>query len=152
MQLIGYSVMICLDLTLTWSGTPAELFLVLDLHFLTFFCIFPLHTVLTIQKKAMCALCMGNCTLLWYYMACLTNTHSWSINVKLLLSWQFSQAPQRDGHLLYAVLRCWFMRCHLLNIPCPVLAVCSVTEKGKKKKPYLSYTEPVSKCTLQISA
>lgn len=66
-------------------------------------------------------------------MSCLSNIHPWSINVKFLLSWQFPQAPQTDGHLLYAVLRCWFVRCHLLNIPSPVLAVCSVTEKGRRE-------------------
>lgn len=100
---------------------------------LNFLLSFPYTHSSAIQKKAMCALCIGNCTFLWYYMSCLTNIHSWSINVKLLLSWQFSQAPQRYGHLLYVVLRCWFMRRHLLNIPCPILAVCSVTEKGRRE-------------------
>lgn len=54
--------------------------------------------------------------------------------MKLLLSWQLSQAPQMDSHLLYAIGRCWFTGGLLLNIICPVLAACSVTENSEEVK------------------
>lgn len=126
--------MIFLDLTLTWMAWHCGRTVSRSgPSLLTFFCLFPIHTLLQYKNK-LCALFLCRTALCCDIdMPCLSNIHPCSINMKLLLSWQFPQAPQRDGHLLYAVLRCWFVRCHFLNIPCPVLAVCSGTEKGRRE-------------------
>lgn len=157
MQLIGSSVMICW--IWPWhgcSGILAELFPVLDLHFLTFFCLFPIHTLLQCRNK-LCMLFVGR-TALSYDTdnSCLSNTYPWSINVKLFLSWQFPQAAQRDGHLLHSVLSAgpW----DVTFWTSLVLAVCSEIEKGRREgyacpeRLCSVHAETVSKCTLQTSA